>query len=78
VKETIHYEFFPPKQAVSEPFCVQVLDCLWQHINSKIPHHRLGKWILHHDNASSHAALLVKLFLAKIQITIVETSTIFA
>ena len=60
-KGIIHKEFVPPGQAVNAAFYVEVLKRLRENVRRKRPDHwRNNKWLLHHNNALAHAALLTR------------------
>jgi len=62
-KGVVHKEFVPPGQTVNTAFYVEVLKRL-KTSRARSPGDR-QHWGLHHDNAPSHASLLVREFLAK-------------
>jgi len=64
----VHYEFVPEGQTVNAAFYVQVLDGLRKRVARVRPAIK-NTWRLHHDNASSHTALVVVKFLAKPGVT---------
>jgi histone-lysine N-methyltransferase SETMAR len=62
----IHKEFVSERQAVNSAFYVEVIGRLLKRISLMRPQFRAeGSWFLLHDNAPSHCALVVKIFLAK-------------
>jgi hypothetical protein len=62
----IHREFVPEGQIVNSAFYAEVIGRLLKRISRARPQVRLeGSWFLLHDNAPSHSALAVKIFLAK-------------
>ena len=63
-KGVVHKEFIPPGQTVNAAFYVKVL----KQLKKRVTRARLeiaNTWVPHHDNAPSHASLLVREFLAK-------------
>ena len=63
-KGVVHKEFIPPGQTVNAAFYVKVL----KQLKKRVTRARLeiaNTWVPHHDNAPSHALLLVREFLAK-------------
>ena len=60
----VHKEFVPPGQTVNAAFYVEVLKRLKKRV-ARIRPEIASTWVLHHDNAPSHASLLVREFLAK-------------
>jgi len=71
-KGTVHKEFVPPGQAVNAAFYVEVLKCLQENVQRKRPNQwRNNTWLLHHDNAPAHAALLTRQFLTNNNMTVV-------
>lgn len=63
-KGVVHKEFVPPGQTVNAAFYVEVLTRLKKRV-ARIRPEIANTWVLHHDNAPSHASLLVREFLAK-------------
>jgi hypothetical protein len=62
----IHKEFVPEGQTVSSAFWVEVIGRLLKRVSRVRPQFRSeGGWFLLHDNAPSHSALVVTIFLAK-------------
>ena len=58
-KGIVHKEFVPPGQTGNAAFYVQVLKRLRENVGRKRPDQwRNNTWLLHHDNAPAHAALL--------------------
>ena len=71
-KGIIHKEFVPPGQTVNAAFYVEVLKCLRENVRRKRPDQwRNNTWLLHHDNAPTHAALLTRRILADNNMTVV-------
>ena len=60
----VHKEFVPPGQTDNAAFYVEVLKHLQEIVRRKRPDQwRNNIWLLHYDNAPSHAALLTRRFL---------------
>jgi len=59
-KGIVHKEFVPPGQTVNAAFYVEVLKRLRENVRKKRPHQWRNTWLLHHDNAPAHAALLTR------------------
>jgi len=71
-KGIVHKEFVPPGQTVNAAFYIKVLKCLQENMRRKRPDQwRNNTWLLHHDNAPAHAALLTRRFLAENNMTVV-------
>jgi len=68
-KGTVHYEFIAQGQTVNQQSYLKLLTRLRESVRRKRPGLWPDKWILHHDNASSHDALRFQEFLAKNSIT---------
>ena len=69
----VYKEFVPPGQTVNAAFYVEVLKCLRENVRRKRPDQwRNNTWLLHHDNALAHAALLTSRFLTDNNITVVS------
>ena len=67
-----HKEFVPPSQTVNAAFYVQLLQRLWKNVRRKRPDQwRNNTWLLHHDEAPAHAALLTRRFLTDNNMTVV-------
>ena len=63
-KGIFHKEFVPPGQSVNAAFYVEVLIRLRENVRVKRPDQwRNNTWLLHHNNAPAHAALLTRWFL---------------
>jgi len=57
----VHHEFAPEGQTVNAVFYVQVLKRLRDRVRRVRPELWEGRrWILHHDNAPAHSALIVR------------------
>ena len=70
-KRIVHKEFVPPGQAVNAAFYVKVLRRLWENVGRKRPDQwQNNTWLLHHDNAPAHAALLTRRFLNDSNMTV--------
>lgn len=62
----VHHEFLPGGQTVNKEYYLGVMRRLREAIRQKRPQLWQNKsWILHHDNAPSHNAHLIRDFLAK-------------
>jgi len=71
-KGTVHKEFVPPDQTVNAAFSVEVLRWLRENVRRKRPDQwQNNTWLLHHDNAPAHAALLTQRFLTNNNMTVV-------
>jgi len=57
-KRVVHKEFVPPGQTVNAAFCVEVLKRLKKRV-ARVRPEIANTWLLHHNNAPSHASLLV-------------------
>jgi len=58
-KGIVHKEFVPPGQTVNAALYVEVLRLLRENVRRKPPDQWQNNiWLLHHDNAPAHAALL--------------------
>jgi len=63
-KGIVHKEFVPPSQTVNAAFYVEVLKRRRENVRRKRPDQwQNNTWLLHHDNAPAHAALLTRRFL---------------
>ena len=70
-KGIVHKEYVPSGQTVNAAFCVKVLKRLRENVRRKGPDQwRNNTWLLHHDNAPAHAALLTR-FLTDNNMTVV-------
>ena len=68
----VQKEFVPPGQTVNAAFYVEVLKRLQENVRRKRPDQwRNNTWLLHHDNAPAHAALLTRRFLTDNNMTVV-------
>jgi len=71
-KGIVHKEFVPTGQTVNAAFYVEVLKHLRENVRRKRPDQwRNNSWLLHHDNAPAHAALLTRRFLTNNNMTVV-------
>lgn len=62
----VHSEFLPDGQTVNKEYYLSVMKRLREKIRRKRPDlWKENSWILHHDNAPSHKAIIVNEFLAK-------------
>ncbi|KMQ87532.1 mariner mos1 transposase [Lasius niger] len=62
----VHSEFLPEGQTVNKEYYLGVMRRLRENIRRKRPDlWKDNSWILHHDNAPSHKAIIVQEFLAK-------------
>jgi len=70
-KGIVDKEFVPPGQTVNAAFYVKVLKRLRENVQRKRPDQwRNNTWLLHHDNAPAHAALLTRRFLTDNNMTV--------
>ena len=57
----VHYEFLPPGQTVNKEYYLSVMRRLREAIRLKRPDlWKDNSWFLHHDNAPSHTALVIR------------------
>ena len=71
-KGIVHREFVLPGHTVNAAFYVEVLAHLRENMRRKRPDQwRNNTWLLHHDNAPAHAALLTRWFLTDNNMTLV-------
>jgi len=68
----VHHEFAPEGQTVNRAFYTEVLKRLRDRVRPELWERR--RWILHHDNAPVHSALIVCEFLARNSITVLKHS----
>jgi len=62
----VHYEFLPPGQTVNKEYYLNVMRHLREAIRQKRPELWAdNSWFLHHDNAPSHTALVLRDFFIK-------------
>ena len=74
-KGIVYKEFVPPDQTVNAAFYVEVLKRLRENVRRKRPDQwRNNTWLLQHDNAPAHAALLTRRFLTDNDMTVVPHS----
>lgn len=72
IEGVVHKEFLPHGETVNGKFYCEVLKRLRESIRRKRPDKWLSNdWFLHHDNAPSHTALVVRQFLASKNITVI-------
>ena len=72
IKRIVHKEFVPTGQTVSSGFYCEVLRRLREKVRRHRPQlWREQTWLLHHDNAPSHSAVLTNQFLAKNKIAVI-------
>ncbi|UYV74475.1 CPD [Cordylochernes scorpioides] len=66
VKGLVHYEFVPEGQTINQHYYPDVSRRLREAVRQKRPEKwHQKKWILHHDNARPHTAVIVQHYLAK-------------
>lgn len=64
----VHHEFLPTGQTVNKEYYLQVMRRLREAVRKKRPELWINNsWILHHDNAPSHTAFIIRDFLIKHQ-----------
>ena len=69
----MHHEFAPGGQIVNAAFDVEVLKRLRDRVRCVRPAlWERRQWILHHDNAPAHSALIVHEFLVCNSVTVLE------
>ena len=72
IRRELFAEFVSPCQTVNAAFYVEVLKSLRENVWRKRPDQwRSNTWLLHHDNAPAHAALLTRRFLTDNNMTLV-------
>ena len=72
-REVVHSEFSPEGQTVNKEYHLSVIKRLREQIRRKRADlWKENSWILHHDNAPSHKAIIVNEFLAKNSTNIIE------
>jgi hypothetical protein len=59
----VHKEFVPPGQKVNQVFYKDVLEQLRKRVQW-VRTDIADDWVLHHDNAPAHTALVIREFLA--------------
>ncbi|KAM7312456.1 putative histone-lysine N-methyltransferase SETMAR-like [Ixodes scapularis] len=64
-KGVVHSEFVPQTQTVNKEFYCEVFKRLRNRVR-RVRKEIRDNWIFHHDNASSHTALIVSWLLAKL------------
>jgi len=71
-KGIVYKEFIPPGQTLNASLYVEVLIRLRENVRRKRPDQwQNNTWLLHHDNAPAHAALLTRPFLTDNNMTVV-------
>ena len=66
LKGFVHHEYVPRGQTVNKEFYKTVLQCLRDAVRRHRPEKwHSGNWILHHDKAPAHRAVITNEFLAK-------------
>ena len=66
IREIVCYDFVPTGQTVNQVYYLEVMERLREKIRRKRPELFANySWILHHDNASAHMALSVRLIMDK-------------
>jgi len=74
-KGIVHHEFVSRSQMVNKQLYLDVLACLRDAVRRKRPGMWENQtWMLHHDNAPTHASLLIRSYLAKHQTSVVPHS----
>ena len=62
----VHYEFLPPGQTVNKEYYLSVMRRLREAVRLNRPDlWKENSWFLHHDNAPSHSALVIRDHFAK-------------
>ena len=70
-KGIVHHEFVPHGQMVNKQLYQEVLANLRDAVHRKRPElWENHTWMLHHDNALTHASLLIRSYLAKHQTSV--------
>ena len=71
-KRIVQKEFVPSGETVSAAFYVEILKRLRENVRKKRPDQwRNNTWLLHHDNAPAHAALLTRRYSTDIKMSVV-------
>ena len=70
-KGIVHKEFVPPGKTVNAAFYVEGLKRLRESVRRRPDQWRNNTWLLHHDNAPAHAALLTRRVLTDNNMTVV-------
>ncbi len=65
-------EWVPPGTNVNAVYYCKILRKLCKHIRKKNPKLWKNGWLLHHDNTSSHSAVIIREYFAKNRITLLE------
>jgi hypothetical protein len=69
----VHHEFVPPNTMVNSDFYCDILRCLRENVLQKRPELWCNhNWLLHHDNASTHASLKTIEFVTNSNMVIVS------
>jgi len=64
--DIVHHEFLPEGQTVNKEYYLSVIRRLREVVRQKKKDLRANNsWILHHDNALSHSAIIIREFLIK-------------
>lgn len=74
IRGLVHHEYVPQGQTVTGQYYVQVLRRLRLRLQRIRPELAANGWLLHHDNAPAHSALVVQEFLASHNIATVPHS----
>lgn len=73
IRGVVHSEFLPEGQTVNKEYYLGVMRRLRENVRRKRPDlWRNNSWILHHDNAPAHKAIIVNEFLNKNSTNIIE------
>jgi hypothetical protein len=71
IKGVVHHEFLHQGQTLNCWYYLEVLKRLRGNVRRKRPQlWRNNSWYLHHDNASAHASLAIRDFLANMNTTV--------
>ena len=65
----VHHEFLPEGQTVNKEYYLSVMKCLREAVRQK---RKANSWILHHDNAPSHSAIIIREFLTKNEMNTIQ------
>ena len=78
-KGIVHHEFVPRGRMVNRQLYQEVLAHLRDAVRRKRPELWVNQtWTLHHDIATAHASLLICIYLAKHQTSVVPHPTLFS